>query len=189
MQPVGQKPEPSETETPGAPTYVFVVLGLMLLACGIFGVYTVNTVINTTGEVNEWVGGIERAAQQPETLAEFGGDSARDEAVRLRGFNVPTSAVDLRLARQGTLNPVYWLRFELTPDTRAAFIADTCLDESVREPVTFVYATDPDIVANLAWWSPDVESAVVAGQCDLGASATLTLVVNDVTVYAEIVAQ
>jgi hypothetical protein len=166
---------------------------IALLICVAIGGYVLVNVRQSVGDLQEEVGRFQAVGSVGETVIEFPAEEAVQEANRLPGVRLPENADNLHLARQGSVQPTYWLRFDASPDALADFLATTCLttlEQGMMPP--FAYDENADIIANLDWWTPQDATHYMGGQCQFRENVTFSVLVDESdatrsTVYLEIV--
>jgi hypothetical protein len=166
-------------------------LGLLLAAaCAFFAFST----LDAFNEFQTQVDRLEAIEQSGDVLIELRGGEAIDEMRRLRGLTIPASASDAYFARQGSAPAYFWLRFTLSSDD-----ADTFFSTCFETPQTgynpgFEYAHNPDVMANLDWWTPDTATSFAGATCSPQADVRAAALLDQSdpaqwTVYLEIVSE
>lgn len=173
-------------------TITLVVVGLLVFAgFVIFSLYAINTVWQSAQDIQAWRDQYNSIARSSERIVNEQGDDAASNINALPGLVLPNGATDVHFARQGTVNVIYWLRFDTAPAGLSDFINDTCFD-TLEDDYTpaFAYDSDPDVRILLDWWQPNASGR--GGQCMVG-DVTFEMLVADAddlaTVYLEIIAR
>ena len=168
-------------------------LGLLLAAaaCAVLALRT----LDAFNEFQAQVDRLEAIEQSGDVLIELRGGDALADMRRLRGFTIPASAGDAYFARQGSDPAYFWLRFTLAPQDAHAFFS-ACFETTPEAGYNprFQYASSPDVMANLDWWTPNDAAAFAGAACSprTGVRAAVLLDQSDPaqwTIYLEVVSE
>lgn len=167
---------------------------VLLLAAGAGVAYLLLRAASAISELDTQLDRYESIGQAGDVLMEVQGEAARREAERLR-LNLPSSASDIWFARQDSEGALYWLRFDLPPDALESFLAP-CFASPLQAGSNpgFEYASNPDVIANLEWWTSDTAASFSGGECSPREGVDYRLLVDQSaadtwTVYLEIVTE